>query len=210
MKNPKEGALGRRELLARTVPACAMACLGVGRVPNLAAALAAAPLQEAHKFDEKMDRSFTTRELARISNRGFIELIRTLRKEMKDGEVIRLLKLNSAEIGRQQGQAQAAALPDTSFESFVSGFREMISSNSLTGEVVEDTEGVFALEVTECIWESVFREAGQAGEIGHAAICNMDYFWPPAFNPDFKMERSKTLMQGDDCCNHRYIDTAVE
>jgi hypothetical protein len=23
------------------------------------------------------------------------------------------------------------------------------------------------------------------GEIGHAAVCNMDYTWPTAFNPDF-------------------------
>ena len=45
------------------------------------------------------------------------------------------------------------------------------------------------------------------GEIGHAAVCNMDYYWPPAFNPDLIMERDKTLMQGHDHCNHRYIDT---
>ena len=30
------------------------------------------------------------------------------------------------------------------------------------------------------------------------------------FNPAFKMERTKTLMEGDDCCNHRYIDTAAQ
>ena len=40
-----------------------------------------------------------------------------------------------------------------------------------------------------------------------AALCNMDYSWPTAFNPKFKMERDKTLMQGHDCCNHRYVDT---
>jgi hypothetical protein len=80
---------------------------------------------------------------------------------------------------------------------------------SLTGEVVEDTEGVFELRVTECLWEAVFREAGLAGEIGHAAVCNMDYSWPPAFDPAFKMERTKTLMRGQDCCNHRYIDTGA-
>jgi len=26
-----------------------------------------------------------------------------------------------------------------------------------------------------------------------------------AFNPKLKMIRSKTLMQGHDCCNHRYV-----
>jgi len=58
------------------------------------------------------------------------------------------------------------------------------------------------------VWAKVFRDAGLGGEIGHAALCNMDYHWPPSFNEHIKMERSKTLMQGDDHCNHRYIDTA--
>jgi len=57
------------------------------------------------------------------------------------------------------------------------------------------------------LWASVFRDAGLGGEIGHAAVCNMDFFWPRAFNKRFKMERSKALMQGHECCNHRYIDT---
>ena len=73
---------------------------------------------------------------------------------------------------------------------------------------MEDTEKVFEMRVTECLSATVYREAGFEGDIGHAAVCNMDYSWPPAFNPDFKMERSKTLMQGHDCCNHRYINTA--
>jgi hypothetical protein len=38
----------------------------------------------------------------------------------------------------------------------------------------------------------------------------MDYYWPAAFNPNFTMERSGTLMQGDDHCNHRYVDTRGE
>lgn len=210
MKKAAAASIGRRELLVRTAPACAMACLGLGRVPGLMGAVSGLPCQEVHKFDEKLDRQFTTRQLGESANRGFIQMIRTLQKEMDDGEVIRLLNLNSDEIGRQQGKAQAQAAADTSFESFVSIFRQISSGNSLTGEVVEDTERAFELKVTECIWETLFREAGLAGEIGHAAVCNMDYSWPREFNPDFKMERSKTLMQGHDCCNHRYIDTAID
>lgn len=209
MKNEAKGSIGRRELFVRTAPACAMACLGLGGVNKLAAAVGGLPCQEVHKFDKKMDRTFTAREFAEATNRGFIQLVHTLRQEMKEGEVIRLLKMNSAEIGRQQGEAHAGMVPDTSFENFTAVFRQMISGDSLTGEVVEDTEGVFELRMTECIWATVFREAGLGGEVGHAAVCNMDYAWPPAFNPDFKLERSKTLMQGNDCCNHRYINTAV-
>jgi len=210
MKKAVAGSIGRRELLVRTAPACALACLGLGGAQELAAALADPAFQETHKFDEKMDRLFSTRELAEASSRGLFPLIRTLRQELNDPEAIRLLNLSSEEIGRQQGIAHAESVPDTSFETFVSAFRQMISGNSLTGEVVEETETAFGLKVTECIWATVFREAGLAGDIGHAAVCNMDYSWPPAFNPDFKMERSKTLMQGHDCCNHRYINTAAD
>jgi len=210
MKKPAAASIGRRELLVKTAPACAMACLGLGRVSGLAGALSGLPCQEVHKFDEKMDRQMSSREMAERMYRSSFQIIRTLRQEMDDGEVIRLLNLTSDEIGRQQGEAHAEAVPDTSFESFVSVFRQMASGGSLTGEVVEDTERVFEMKVTECLGATVFQEAGLAGEIGHAAVCNMDYTWPPAFNPDFKMERSKTLMQGHDCCNHRYIDTAID
>jgi hypothetical protein len=57
------------------------------------------------------------------------------------------------------------------------------------------------------VWASVYRDAGLGGPIGHAAVCNMDYYWPAAFNENFKMVRDKTLMQGHDHCNHRYLDT---
>jgi hypothetical protein len=126
---------------------------------------------------------------------------------MPEDEVLRILRLNSEEMGRERGEAQRAATPDTSFQSFTAPFRQMLQGNSLVGEITEDTEDVFELEVTECIWASVFKEAGLDGDIGHASVCNMDYAWPVAFNPDFKMERSKTLMQGHECCNHRYVDT---
>jgi hypothetical protein len=53
----------------------------------------------------------------------------------------------------------------------------------------------------------VFRDFGMVGELGLAALCNMDYHWPTAFNRNFKMQRDRTLMQGHDHCNHRYLDT---
>jgi hypothetical protein len=210
MKKAAAASIGRRELLVRTAPACAMACLGLGRVPGLAGAVLGLPCQEVHKFDKKMDRELTNKQFAEVMNRGTFQMIKTLRQDLGDVETVRLLNLSSDEIGRQQGKAHAESVPDTSFENFVSVFRQMANGSFLTGEVVEDTEKVFEMKVTECLGATVFQEAGLAGEIGHAAVCNMDYTWPPAFNPDFKMERSKTLMQGHDCCNHRYINTALE
>jgi len=208
--NNATGKIGRRELLVRTTPACAMACLGLSRAEGLVAALSGPPCQEVHKFDRKEERPLSPKETAELMSRAVMDLIRTLRSETGNPATIRILNLNSEEMGRQRGTMQAERSPDTSFETFVSMFRQMASGPTLTADVVQDNEKVFELNVSECVWEAVFREAGLAGEIGHAAVCNMDYAWPTAFNPAFKMERTKTLMQGHDCCNHRYIDTSAD
>lgn len=199
--------IGRRELLTRTVPVCAFACLGLGRFPGLAG-LGQTPIQQAqHKFDVPQDISLSVRQRTQLMSRGLMQFIQVLKNEFDEPELVRLLNLMSADIGRQVGARQARSSPDTSFQTFVQVFRPPNFEDSLTHEVVEDTEKVFALEVTECVSAEVMRSAGLDGEIGHAAVCNMDYYWPTAFNPNFKMERTKTLMQGHNICNHRYIDT---
>ncbi len=199
--------IGRRELLTRTFPACAVACLGLGRFPGLAGLDQTLTQQGQHKFDVPQEITLSSRQRTQMMSRGLIQFIRVLRDEFGEPELVRLLNLTSAEFGRQVGARQAQNSPDTTFQTFVQVFRPPNFADSLTHEIVEDTDKVFALKVTECVSAEVMRSAGLGGEIGHAAVCNMDYFWPPAFNPNFKMERTKTLMQGHDTCNHRYIDT---
>jgi hypothetical protein len=49
--------------------------------------------------------------------------------------------------------------------------------------------------------------AKKAGDIGYAMVCWGDYAWAEGFNPKIKLVRDKTLMEGHDRCNHRYIWT---
>ena len=36
-------------------------------------------------------------------------------------------------------------------------------------------------------------------------VCHQVFAMCRAFNPKIGMIRNKTLMQGDDCCNHRWV-----
>lgn len=74
----------------------------------------------------------------------------------------------------------------------------------LTFEVVEDTPQAFEVQVTECLWAKTFREIG-AADIGYLLICHPDYAYCQGFNSKITMSRSKTLMQGDDYCNHYWV-----
>lgn len=40
--------------------------------------------------------------------------------------------------------------------------------------------------------------------IGYSAHCFSDFAGASAFNPKLKLVRTKTLMRGHDCCNHRW------
>jgi len=164
--------------------------------------------QEPHKFDAPREWTMSMRQRSRRSWQPFIDFVKVLRGELPEPEVIRLLNTYSADRGRQIGEEQARDWSDTSFAAFVNQYRPPRYSSSLTHEVVEDTDKAFGLRVTECLTAEVFRAEGLGGEIGHAAVCNMDYYWPTGFNPSFKMERTKTLMRGDAECNHRYLNTA--
>jgi hypothetical protein len=201
-------AVDRRRFLTRVMPACSLACLSAGNRAAFAANGGGESTTEGlHKFDVPTGLKMTSRERVTQENDSFIRFIKTLQSEMDDGELIRLLNIFSAGYGRDVGTQQAKASPDTSFTTFTNTFRPPNYGDSLTLEIAEDTDKVFQLEVTECVWAKVFRDAGLGGEIGHAAVCNMDYHWPQAFNKNFKMERTKTLMRGDERCNHRYLDT---
>jgi hypothetical protein len=202
-------ALDRRQLLTRVMPMCSLACLcgswvGAGDAEKTDTASS----EGVHKFEAEFDQKTSVLRQVTGQNRNFIEFIKTLQSELEVEELIRLLEIYSADNGRRVGKRQAENSPDTTFQTFVANFRPPNYDKALTLEITEDTDKVFQLRVTECVWAKVFRDAGLGGQVGHAAVCNMDYYWPPAFNENFKMERDKTLMQGDDHCNHRYIDTA--
>jgi len=71
-------------------------------------------------------------------------------------------------------------------------------------EVLELTDKIGHLKITNCIWAKTFLDRN-AGDIGFATICYGDFSWAKAFNPKLKMERTDTLMEGYKCCDETYI-----
>jgi hypothetical protein len=69
---------------------------------------------------------------------------------------------------------------------------------------IEHTSDTYELKVTECLWAQTFREAN-AGDIGFASICYGDEAMAAAFDRRLKLIRTRTLMQGDDCCPCRWV-----
>ena len=75
--------------------------------------------------------------------------------------------------------------------------------NFLDYEVLEDANSKFAVKITRCLYADFYRENGEPG-IGYAMHCALDFGEAEAFSPDIVLKRTKTLMQGDSCCDHCY------
>ena len=199
--------LTRRRFISRILPACSIACLGGGGIPAWTPSKSNAFFQEEkHKFDREYKRKITYKDFWKERFREFIYLAKAMEKEMGKDKLIEFLKKTATEKWIKRGKEHANRSPDNSFKTYVNTFRPPRYRAQLTHEVVVDTDTVFELKVKECLTSWVFLQA-DAADIGYAYICFGDYAWAEGFNPKIKMVRDKTLMQGHDYCNHRYILT---
>ncbi|MBM3748197.1 MAG: hypothetical protein FJW34_20635 [Acidobacteria bacterium] len=182
----------RRELLFTIFPACALMCTRASAAPA------------KHKFSEKSE--MTYEQVYQFAYGGFIPLLKNLAEELGKDKFDALLKKASSQAGVQAAKEQTKKLGKNDLAAFMAPMKtnDPFYRHVLTFEFVEDTAKAAEIKVTECLWAKTFREAN-AADIGYAAVCHGDFAYAPAFNPKMKMIRTKTLMQGHDCCNHRYV-----
>lgn len=209
MKGLEKIGSNRRDFLFKAMPVCAATCLGASKMFAKSAFSSNSLYQdeEVHKFDKALPGSpMTYRRLMVVRNQSFIRFARFLQKELGEEKVIELIKKDTEERLRAQAQADLKRLGKSDFKSYISIFRDPNMLASLTMEIIEDTDTVFEIKVTDCLAAESFLPH-KAGDIGYAAVCWGDYNWASDFNPKIKLIRDKTLMQGHDCCNHRYVWT---
>jgi hypothetical protein len=75
---------------------------------------------------------------------------------------------------------------------------------SKVSEIVEDTDNVYEIKHTECIYAKMFRE-DDAADIGYAMMCHDYETVYTTFNPKIKFSNPKNLMKGDDVCIERLV-----
>lgn len=209
MRPQKVTEPSRRRFLNSIMPACALACLGCSSAlalgkstsPNIRKALQ----EDVHPFDAEFPRKLTFRQVMEMRSRESIRLGKWMKEEMGGDNALEFLKKYTSQKWLEFGKSQARESADNSLRQYTQQFRNPDTyKNILVMEIVEDTDTAFGLKVTECIWPTIFLPQ-KAGDLGTAFICHGDYAWAEGFNPKIKLVRTKTIMQGDPICNHRYI-----
>lgn len=197
--------ISRRGFISSLAPVCALTCLSMNKAMALNLSREGqASESSGHKFDKPYNRQLTFRQVSDIRYGNFISLAKDLEKEMGKEALLEFLKKRTLAELLEQGKSYAKRSPDTSFRTFSNIFKNPWMQATLTMDIIEDTDTVFEVKVTECLVGDTFLRA-KAGEIGNAAVCIGDYTFAEGFNPKIKMIRDKTLTLGHSYCNHRYV-----
>jgi hypothetical protein len=192
--------------LSTIIPACAITCLGC----NDAFAVAfygekPADEQDVHDFQKELTITYKRLFDYRYKS-NFIPVFRAMQEDVGKDKVLEMIKAASSKNNRDLGQRIAERREDNSFSAFAEPFRNPrgVFKHANIYDIVEDTDIAFEMRFSECLTATVFREA-DAADIGYAAVCHADFALPGGFNPGIELVRDKTLMEGHDCCNHRYV-----
>jgi hypothetical protein len=197
---------GRRKFIRTLMTAGPLFCIsGTGLFAALETGSSAQNSGEKHKFLEIAELNYA--QIFDFAFAGFfLPIIQNLGSEMDKVEYIEALKKAAQSAGMRSGQFMAKRSPEISLAAYTEVMRnpDPFWQHVLTAEIVEDKEKSFEIKVTECLWAKTFRDA-RAGDIGYATICFQDYAMCQGFSPKLKMIRDKTLMQGHEYCNHRWV-----
>ncbi len=208
MKTTENNQASRRSFLTHAVPLCALTCLGSSVMFGKSSKCSASLLdKEKHKFDRELPGpKLTYRRLVAFQSRSYIEFARFMQKEIGKEKVIELIKKQTDQRMLQRAKKDLKRLGKSDFKSYISIFRDPRMLASLNMEIIQDTDKVFEIKVTDCLAAESFMPH-KAGDIGFATVCWGDYLWASGFNPKIKLVRDKTIMQGHGYCNHKYMWT---
>ncbi|MFC2097865.1 L-2-amino-thiazoline-4-carboxylic acid hydrolase [Bacteroidota bacterium] len=195
----------RRDFIGKIIPGCALFCLGSQHL--LASSLDAevSPLQQdKHKFNKIRDAKITHKQWEQQKHVKYIGILKQLEKNIGKEKLYDMLKKASYADNVELGKRLSGRIK--SLKVFAGPFRNENSgiANTMIREIVEDNDEAFEIRITECLAQVIYKEAN-AEELGYACVCHADFGLPAGLNPKLKLIRTKTLMQGHDCCNHRYV-----
>jgi hypothetical protein len=196
--------LDRRHFLQRIVPLGCLSCLGASAMFR-DSSLASQDVPAPHKFKE--DSQYSFEELFRFAfAENLVRHLGGVGDQIGRDRLIEILKTATEDRVRRVAKRAAQEPGKHDFKTYNDWARnpDRYWKHVLTFDIIEDTSSAFEVKVTECLWAKTFREAN-AADIGYAVICHADFAFAEGYSTHLRLVRSKTLMEGCDRCNHRYL-----
>lgn len=106
-------------------------------------------------------------------------------------------------LAREQGAEFAKGIGANGLEDYAANKDAWRRHGALEVEIIESDAERYSFDVTRCKYAEMYAELGY-GDLGAIFSCTRDFEFAAGFNPNVKLERTQTIMQGAPRCDFRY------
>ncbi|MFW9802434.1 MAG: L-2-amino-thiazoline-4-carboxylic acid hydrolase [Candidatus Thorarchaeota archaeon] len=153
-----------------------------------------------HKFNDKLVMTYAQYFKAMTSRA--VSIIRAFESAFGREDVHRVLKDWSENAARKMAPDSIA-----DFQKFKNYWKTTLESENwskiLTCEFLEESNKKLACKYYECLWAETMKDMNTE-DIGYILFCHPDFEMVKAIHPNLRLERSRTLMEGDEFCDHTF------
>ncbi len=147
-------------------------------------------------------------ELNRIEKRGIealaiVPVIRAVSQRIGWDEALAILQDVNQKEAFQRGRSMEGEMEQNGIEELVDEVAGWGRGGVWEMDVLEQTPTTYFFNVTRCPYYEKYRELGLE-EFGVGFSCCRDEPFARGFNPQLRLERTKTIMEGADHCDFRY------
>ena len=141
---------------------------------------------------------------AKIQAEVLVPLVKAIQSELGEERANALVRRALGAIYRRYGDEFWRARNEKNLGStMASAFATYASEDALDYKVIEQSQDAFEIDVTGCRYAEFYKELGEP-ELGFLLVCSADFDTIEGFDPDIKLTRTQTIMQGASHCDFRY------
>jgi len=132
-------------------------------------------------------------------------LLENLGEEFGREQVLEVVRKTIVQIAREQGEQLARSMGGCSLAHFAMSMQAWTKGNAIEMDILEQTDEKFSYNVTRCRYAEMYRALG-IPELGSLLSCSRDFALIEGFNPEVKLDRTQTIMEGASYCDFRFVN----
>lgn len=143
-------------------------------------------------------------EQAKIQAQLLVPLIKSLQAELGKERADALVRKAIGDHYRRLGEKWWRTKNSTNVgNNLASAFASFSKGSALDYSVHTQSQDTYEIDVTRCQYAQFYQELDEP-ELGFLLVCSMDFPFADGFDPDVKLTRTQTIMQGASHCDFRY------
>jgi L-2-amino-thiazoline-4-carboxylic acid hydrolase-like protein len=139
-----------------------------------------------------------------IEARILMPVLSALGDEFGRERVFEIARRIIVDVAREQGRGLAERMGGDSLGHFATALEDWKKGDAYRMDVLEQNDQEFSFNVTRCRYAEMYRALG-IPEVGALLSCNRDFALVEGFNPDVKLTRTQTVMEGASHCDFRFV-----